>query len=266
MGLVYGLLGFLEFVVVGPFLVSDGLGVDVLGCEAGLGGVVPFPSFGKGGKISCLGRDVRFPGVGDGVQFLGLDYGIYFLGLDVGVQVRGFVNGGQVLGLPLCFPLVHDLDDSVQVCCFVVEDQVYGLLCSMGTSPWIAWVSFDIWRAWALMEVREVRGPICRCPGIGVSGLDCFANDEGVPAVGVGWSVEAVGVLGPGGVAVTHANDTFDDTPGWVVVVVGQVHCLLYLGLGRALLMMAMISVGFTIWLLALFSTLISSSLTFLFL
>ena len=109
----------------------------------------------------------------------------------------------------------------------------------MCTSPWIAWVSFDIRRAWTLMEVREVRGPICRCPGIGVSGLGSFANDVGGLAVGVGWSVEAVDVMGPGGVNVTHASDTFDE----VVVVVGQVHGLLYLGLGEVLVDVAMASV-----------------------
>ena len=74
------------------------------------------------------------------------------------------------------------------------------------------------------MDVREVRGPICGWPEIGVSGLDHFVNNVGVPAVGVGGSVEAVGVVGPGGVAITHADDTLDDTPDGVIVVVGHVH------------------------------------------
>ena len=146
------LLGFLEIVVVGPFLGGGKPGVDVLDCEAGL------------------------PGVGDGVQFLGLDYGIYFL--------CGLISGGQVLSLPLRFPLVHGVDDGVQVCGVVGDDQVNGLPRSRGPSPWIACVSFDSWRAWTLTEVREVKGPICRCPGISVSCIDRFANEMGVPAVG----------------------------------------------------------------------------------
>ena len=110
----YVLLGFFKVVVVWPEgAEGDGPGVNVPGCEAG---------FGDGAKISCLDCDVYVPVVGDGVQFLGLDYCVYFLGLNVGVQVRGLVDGGQILGLPLRFPLVYGLDDSVQVCCVVGGD------------------------------------------------------------------------------------------------------------------------------------------------
>ena len=65
-------------------------------------------------------------------EFLGLDYDVYFLGLYVGVQVRGLVNGGQVLGLPLRFPLVYDLDDIVQVCRVVGDNQLYVPLDRLG--------------------------------------------------------------------------------------------------------------------------------------
>ena len=41
--------------------------------------------------------------------------------------------------------------------------------------------------------------------------------------------------MGPRGVAVTHANDMFDDAPDRVVVIVGKVHGLLYLGLGEVI-------------------------------
>ena len=42
-----------------------------------------------------------------------------------------------------------------------------------------------------------------------------------------------IDIVGPGDVAVTHANGTFDDTAEGVVVVADQVHGLLYSGLGE---------------------------------
>ena len=105
----------------------------------GLGDVVPFPGFYNSVEIPCLGSGVLLLGVGNGVQFLGFHYGVYFLG----VQVCGFVSGGRVLGLTLCFPLVDVFEDSVQVCYVVGEDQVCGLPCSLGLSPWFATFSYN---------------------------------------------------------------------------------------------------------------------------